>query len=314
MKFQDWLREIRSERGLELSQISNGSGLTISLLSRIENGLTRVTLSSTVCICHALGVSLLDLVKSLEFQGSLSMCRKVPEVSSSPDTFVLADVERFLTLYATHPAVARDLLTEGLEGLLGSEAIHQEGGREKQLRDLVNLSMQSDVHLQSSLIPYPPDAPATEVLIAFGEGGILIPADIGAYARGARTMRGLNLPLREVSARTGISRSALSRLEIGVTGRILLDDMIALDRFLDTDGELFSIAWAAGEFQTGVSRKKYRGMDSVCSLRWTPEEYQVANTLIRTLRWQYLDQEFRFDWVGRVRAELDHRLGPSRLF
>jgi transcriptional regulator with XRE-family HTH domain len=52
------LREIRSVKGLSLSQLADKSGTTKSYLSKIENEKREATISTIRSVCKALGVPL----------------------------------------------------------------------------------------------------------------------------------------------------------------------------------------------------------------------------------------------------------------
>ncbi|MBN2147213.1 MAG: XRE family transcriptional regulator [Anaerolineales bacterium] len=309
MKFHDWLRNYRRIHNLELQDISDKSGLATSLLSRIENDLTQVTLSSAVCICHGLEISLPELAKELEIYESMPKCQSMRVIHSSSSTFVLADVEKFLELYSQDNEAAAGILEEGVNNLPDpSTTQYRERIKSHPVSDRYRSRPIHPALYRYRSTPYPADIPAGEIKVVFKEGGILIPADIGAYARSLRTAISLNISLRGFAAKTGISRSALSRLETGLTDRILLDDIIALDQFLQTEGEILSIGWAAGEFQTGVIREKHASSPTPQPKRWTPEEYAVANALIRILRWYYHDEERRSQWLEQVRSEIDNTI------
>ena len=56
------LRELRTERGLTLQQVADGSSIDVSTLSRLESGKRRLALDHIPALASALGVSADDLL------------------------------------------------------------------------------------------------------------------------------------------------------------------------------------------------------------------------------------------------------------
>src|SRR3954447_2414783 len=57
------LRELRTARGLRLSDLARESGLSVSFLSQVEQGQSDIAVGRLMRIAHALGVQLTELVE-----------------------------------------------------------------------------------------------------------------------------------------------------------------------------------------------------------------------------------------------------------
>ncbi len=73
-KVQHHLRRLRTQRGLTLKQISDGTGLSISTLHAIEKQEREPTLTSAFKLAHYYGLPVADIWQPLFGQ----ICREVP--------------------------------------------------------------------------------------------------------------------------------------------------------------------------------------------------------------------------------------------
>jgi transcriptional regulator with XRE-family HTH domain len=69
------LRQLRSERGWSLEELSAASGVSRSMLSQIERNQANPTLAVTLKIAHAFGLSLGELVESPAAASSIEVIR-----------------------------------------------------------------------------------------------------------------------------------------------------------------------------------------------------------------------------------------------
>jgi XRE family transcriptional regulator, regulator of sulfur utilization len=72
MKLHERLRELRQERGQRLKDVSEIAGISIPYLSDLERGRTNPSLETLQTLAGAYGISVHDLLVSVEFYGEVS--------------------------------------------------------------------------------------------------------------------------------------------------------------------------------------------------------------------------------------------------
>jgi XRE family transcriptional regulator, regulator of sulfur utilization len=72
MKLHERLRELRQERGQRLKDVSEIAGISIPYLSDLERGRTNPSLETLQTLAAAYGISVHDLLVSVEFYGEVS--------------------------------------------------------------------------------------------------------------------------------------------------------------------------------------------------------------------------------------------------
>lgn len=83
MKIGKKLKLFRKSKKITLNELSKKSGVQIATLSRIENDVMTGTLESHMSICKALGVSLSDFYRELEYDSkTLSLTKQKDERQS----------------------------------------------------------------------------------------------------------------------------------------------------------------------------------------------------------------------------------------
>jgi XRE family transcriptional regulator, regulator of sulfur utilization len=72
MKLHERLRELRQERGQRLKDVSEIAGISIPYLSDLERGRTNPSLETLQTLAAAYGITVHDLLVSVEFYGEVS--------------------------------------------------------------------------------------------------------------------------------------------------------------------------------------------------------------------------------------------------
>jgi transcriptional regulator with XRE-family HTH domain len=72
MKLHERLRELRQERGQRLKDVSEIAGISIPYLSDLERGRTNPSLETLQTLAGAYGITVHDLLVSVEFYGEVS--------------------------------------------------------------------------------------------------------------------------------------------------------------------------------------------------------------------------------------------------
>ncbi len=73
MKLHERLRELRSERGLRLKDVSALAEISVPYLSDLERGRTNPSLDTLKILASAYGISVQDLLSGVEFYGDSSL-------------------------------------------------------------------------------------------------------------------------------------------------------------------------------------------------------------------------------------------------
>jgi transcriptional regulator with XRE-family HTH domain len=103
------LRELRTERGLRLSDVAKESGLSVSFISHVEQGQSDISVGRLMRLAHALHVPLPDLV-------SLPAKRSVPLVRADERAMLPTPIEDVkMELLAESPTEGRTYAVSYLE-------------------------------------------------------------------------------------------------------------------------------------------------------------------------------------------------------
>jgi transcriptional regulator with XRE-family HTH domain len=87
MKLHERLRELRSERGLRLKDVSEKAGISIPYLSDLERGRTNPSLETLQTLATSYGITVHDLLDPVEFYGEqtdASLPRGLAELVADP--------------------------------------------------------------------------------------------------------------------------------------------------------------------------------------------------------------------------------------
>jgi len=106
------LRELRRSRGVSLADVADGTGISPSFLSMVEQGKSDITISRLMRLVHWFGVSVADLVQ---------------EPNTSPVQVVRADRRRSLRL-ADERISIQMLTPDGHHAMMPVINVYDEGG------------------------------------------------------------------------------------------------------------------------------------------------------------------------------------------
>ena len=106
------LRELRRARGVSLADVADGTGISPSFLSMVEQGKSDITISRLMRLVHWFGVSVADLVQ---------------EPNASPVQVVRADRRRSLRL-ADERISIQMLTPDGQHAMMPVINVYDEGG------------------------------------------------------------------------------------------------------------------------------------------------------------------------------------------
>ena len=76
--------------------------------------------------------------------------------------------------------------------------------------------------------------------------------ELGLFLARCRTKKGLSL--RKLSGLIGLNYKTIFRLEHNLNSRISFTDIVSIDKALEKNGELISLAWRAGECHLGCNK------------------------------------------------------------
>jgi transcriptional regulator with XRE-family HTH domain len=85
MKLQERLKEVRTAHDLTLKMLAERTGLSVSYLSDMERGRTTPTLGTLETLATALGMTVLDLLTSVDFAGEQTNASLPPGLAALRD-------------------------------------------------------------------------------------------------------------------------------------------------------------------------------------------------------------------------------------
>lgn len=288
-----WLKEKRTEFGLDTHQLADLAHIGQSQVSRIETGNSSLTLNTLISISWALNIDAEVLASEASTPKVIERKPVVRTRSGLTNRLFSYDLEALFFKY----------FLEQDENLLAFLTLHfreaylaASKGRlvdfddiQKQVRHAVVLGQK---------IPPPKNTPVERLWDYYTEGGVLTLDDAAAYL----TLSRLNakMKLETLSAATGIAQSIISRIEQGQTERLALEDITKLDAALNANGKIFSMFWHALEFQLGISRNRFYIYGSGMSpFAW--QAYPLADVFVKLARWTELYTSLT--WLKTFRDE-----------
>lgn len=284
-KIGNWLLDTRQLKGLDVRALSRLSGVNISLISRIENGLAIPTFPTLVRLCAGLDVNpdLFSEQLGLEKIRSKHLVR--PDRSSYvlPGYLTLIDLVAFQSVYRFTAVAAEDDLVALWKVIIEKTPDFQGDSLEIATTQI----RQATTPVSRSPIPYPPKIPNYELRDIFAEGGVIALSDAGYYMRACR--QNAHLTLVDLQNSLHISRIVLGRMETGRLGRIQFDDVVKIDQYLEENGDILSMFWAAFEYHLGIEAFRLTiDNEAITNKPLANTAFRVnhlEDTLIRIARW-----------------------------
>jgi len=253
----NWIKGARKHKGLTLTELGKRAGLTHSQLSRIENGLSKLTLFSLIRIFYAYNYSFTSLFSENIIDSKLplpSIYSEEKKESYEYPVFKFGDIDSFVH-FILYRKNAKNLILKWLKHYIARHTTWTDDAITELLDEAITLLTFPSEDRQGSLyesLCYPMEISVSKLRKIFLSGGALIMNDIGAYIRNQRLAKSISL--RALSSKVDLSHPGLSRLETAMSDRTLFSDILKLDQALEAEGELVALAWKAGELYLGVNR------------------------------------------------------------
>ena len=292
----EWLRSIRTDRTVSLQDISDITGLATSQISRIEQGKSDLTLFSVAKICYALRLDLFDLQRALRWEKSLfDILILRPSIPPADAVVIPSDIAAIINFYNYDPVAAKEFLRKSFNWVRFSAGF-EKNIQETQANQFVKEAIEPLGDNYKSA-PYPSTLNDDLVLETYMIKGALSIFDLGLFIRQRRKQK--TLSLKQLAKKSGISFSALRRIEVGEIERIKFSDIFSIDIALGNEGDILAVAWDVAQLYTGISLAE----SELCSLeQWDVREKGLAETLMAISRWYqvFLPNQ---NWLKKLRLE-----------
>ena len=283
IRFGQWLRETRESKNLDLRTLSKLSGITTSIISRIENGLSAVTFNTVVGLCFGLAVTPKTLLEKLAVV-SINFRRALQaeySLYTIPSYLTILDLEAFKLAYRFDRLATQEILITSWKNILEKRADFH--GNAMQVAAVQIQNAISDI--ANTPLEYP-HMVYHDLPDVYHSKGVISLVDAGHYLRGVRQNRGLTLvALQETSH---ISRIVLGRIENGTMKRIRFCDMVKLVQLLG-DEDILPMFWAAFEYHAGIEAiRTTREPGSEVKIALRSVDFAIdplEDTLLRIARW-----------------------------
>ncbi len=284
--FGTWLRNKRGEKPLDLYS----EYVDTSTLSRLERDQTRVTLPTAVSISRAFGISLQDMLEEWWEESFPGFLQREPD----PNLLQTEDLIMWLSALVAPRWEAFDLYADLMNTVQKSDQLGRyvvwEGPKVPfTRRDLVIPLLYEDLILMENEAVFPF---VLRVLPDVYRGqGYLWQQEVAGYLQSVHE-RYLTTDRRGTSLSAGL----IGRLEKGNASRIILQDLVTLDRALSLQGTLVALyAWEYEQRQQILSMLR----PGVC----TQERLLViAEALTNAHRWSSLLFPGRQPWLETIRT------------
>jgi len=294
VNFGQLLQKTRKEQKLDIQTLAKQTGVDASTISRIENGRTQPTLSTTIRICEGLGITMPEILLALQGRQMASFePMQAPEGEAVPKA---SDVEAVIEYFRKDWQRGCTWLAHLLNKIVqvGDSPLRMNERSRAQsfvAEDINNLLFDSSVYWFE--LRYPSEIEPDNILEIYRQDGALIMADIGAYLKKVRRERQVTLANLEDSI--SFSDSALSRLETGSIERFKLMDILRLDEQLGQEGKVLALLWQACKSSERLVHRHQQmsnGTPAASSANWTEEELKLATVFTTACRWvQVLKQK-----------------------
>ncbi|GHP00668.1 hypothetical protein KSF_107150 [Reticulibacter mediterranei] len=295
--FGDWLRRTRGI--LPQQPFAAQLGIDTATVSRLERGENHVSVRMAVQICLGLDVPLAHFFA--ECVGS-ALGGAVLSTEACADALTLSDVRAWMMQIMAGDQRTRELLVSAVH------LIVERGGEADQLRFVltdIEKMLQPLPRLQMSISPpLRQEALIARIAEISRQGGLILPAEIGAYLRVVRER--FPLTLSQLSRRCPFSASALTTIESSSFGvRLLLEDLWQLDHALQQDGALLSLVWEE------IRRRK------LLEQGWVDDGYTqegkraLVDLLISVGRWLQVLYPNDRTWLAMLRHEIGNGVATA---
>jgi transcriptional regulator with XRE-family HTH domain len=294
MEFGRWLKDSRSSKHWDLKKLAEISGVDIATISRLENGLSEVTVNKAVKLCRGLEISLQRMLSALmEIEIQLSVAKNI----DPQNVLNLNDVIAFIHYFEEDPLAAGGLLCDLMNAVNNYYSSKQGNKSSFVLANIVQFLNPPEPAIFK--FPYPTDFRFNRLREIFKKGGVLTFQDAGHYIRNLRERE--KSTIADIGDSTYQSASLISRLESGNIERIKLSDIIALDSRFAPNYELLEIYWQSADHYLSMSQDKTIFLaHSEISI----DTYKLALLLITVSRWVDHYTDGNVIWLHDLRHKL----------
>ena len=280
-KLRDWLKEVRKEKGISGSTLSEQSGITQASISRVETGTSAVTIPFLQKVMPALGLEFEDLVRKGFVKANPDPTAYFPDTVHSIASLSAEAIGAFIQA----PLTAQVALLSQHHSKFAQRAVTEYPS----LFDVPQL-----FSLTPSLYVEHISLDLLVSLVAKGDT-VMLPADVGAYIHRVRIME--QRDLSSVAKQVHLSISGLRSIELKQGGRLRLLDAVALDEALQEDGRLVSFAWLVYK-RYGELEKRLSEMDT---RRHRESTLEMLITLSRLWQVFFPDEN---TWADDIQADI----------
>lgn len=286
-KLTNWLKKKRIKSKLDVRELALQSFVATSQISRIENNLSDITVSTLVGLGYGLDFDLKEVLNELKISPHFPSLKN----KKQPDALIpkVEDAYSFWLLFRDEAQKAKGLMYDGYYQVQNT-MVDENVSEAPQSFDAVWEALQAHSDLFVPL-PYPTDLDLSHFVEIYSRGGAITNSDLGLCLTQKRLEFGLSQ--RELAKKTEISHSVISRLESGSIERVHFEYAVRIDKALKMDGELLALAWESGEYESGISLLKYINEKSVMQQKlhyteWEQTAKAWADVFITICRWHYV--------------------------
>jgi transcriptional regulator with XRE-family HTH domain len=301
-KITKWLKNRRIKSNLDVRELAGLSFVSISQISRIENNISDITVNALVGLGYGLDFGLDEVL------GELKIFPYFPRTKNRKQSSALIpkieDAYAIWLLFRDEPQKAKGLMYEGYRQVEVTAA--NENTKEvPQSFDAVWEAIQAHSDLFVPL-PYHTGMDANHFADIYSRGGAITNRDVGARLIQKRFEMGLSQ--RDLTKKTDISNSVISRLESGYIERVHFEYAMRIDKALYMDGELLALTWEAGEYESGISLMKHINEKNPMRQKLNYTEWEQtakawADAFIAICRWHYVKKISPL-WWDTVQREI----------
>jgi transcriptional regulator with XRE-family HTH domain len=301
-KLTTLLKNKRIKSKLDVRELSLQSFVATSQISRIENNLSDITVSTLVGLGYGLDFGLNDVLNELKISPYFPKLKNKKQPSALIPK--VEDAYSIWLLFRDEAQKAKGLMYDRyyqVQNTMEGKNVNEE----PQSFDSVWEALQADSDVFAPL-PYPTGLDLSHFAEIYSLGGAITNSDFGICL--AQKRPELDLSQRELAKKTEISHSVISRLESGSIERVHFEYAIRIDKALNMDGKLLALAWESGEYESGISLLKYINEKSAVQQKlhyteWEQTAKAWADAFITICRWHYV-KEISPLWWDTIQWEI----------
>ncbi len=284
----NWLKQRRLQLGLSLIDIEEISGISNSQISRIERGVSEITLVPAVKLFRVLRVDISEVVQRLGAEDLHIVYRKKSAKKDHLRRHALRIQDAWCTASLYYQMPSRKIflreLAEWYLQLTGLGMGVNWAPRLKEVppleRAYVALHGVFEQNPQKPL-PYFDSLTMEEITELFMSGSAMLIMDGSAFLRRWRMRQ--ELSLRKIASMAQISTSKYYDLESNHTANLKLSTLLKIQQAIPHE-PILPIFWAAASFRVGIDDTAPYDHDP---LPWNEETWIMAEALVKISRLAY---------------------------